>query len=263
MKKQILLVVLVLIAVLALVGCGSSATPVPQPTSPPVVITVIITATPQPVTATLPPPTITPVPTVGETKVAQGTDVAKSSASASSSSRPAATATRRATLVTPVVVPPTFTLVPNKYPAPSMIGPVFDESLGRKDSRSTGEDVVFNWHSVGALGTNECYTIRVDVAPGQGDQFLICDLAETQKGPGVEVRFVLWRPNRGSPNFSSLLTASPTAQTVSWYVTVVRDDGPGGTPAAGAFYATDGQRHKVTPLSPRSSTYSFPLNGGL
>ena len=259
MKKQILLFSTVLILGLALVGCGSAATPVPQPTPPPVVITVVITATPLPVTATPIPPTITPLPTVGSTTAAQA-----SSSSTASSSRPAATATRRATVVTPVgVVPPTFTPVPNKYGAPELIGPVFDESIGRKDSRSTSEDIVFNWRSVQPLGQNECYVIRVEVTPGQGENFLMCDSNETQKGSGVEIRWVLWRPTHGSPNFSSLMPANLSSQSMSWSVYVVHDDGPGGTPSTGAFYAADGLRHKVTPLGPRSRTYTFPFHGGL
>ena len=264
MKKHIFLFVSGLFVVLALVGCGSAATPVPQPTPPPVVITVIVTATLPPVTATSPLPIITPVPTVGETKPAQATDVAKSaSSSASSASRPVATATRRATLVTPAVVPPTFTPVPIKYAAVEMIGPVFDESIPRKDSRSTSEDIVFNWRSVAPLGPNECYAIRVDVTPGQGETFLMCDLHETQKGPGVEIKWVLWRPRNGSPNFSSLLTVSPSSQTISWSVIVVKDDGQGGTGTNSAFYAADGFRHKTAPLSPASRTYKFPFNGGI
>ena len=264
MKNRVLLFISVLIVVLALVGCGSAATPIPQPTPPPVVITVVITATLPPVTATTQPPAITPVPTVGETKSAQPTDSAKaSSSSSSSSSRATVTPTRRATAVTPAVVPPTFTPVPIKYGAVDMIGPVFDESMGRKDSRSTGEDIVFNWRSVAPLGPNECYAIRVDITPGQGETFLMCDLNETQKGPGVEIKWVLWRPNRGSPNFSSLLVPSPASQTVAWSVIVVRDDGQGGSGANSAFFATDGLRHKITPLSPASRTYKFPFYGGL
>ena len=262
MNKKILIFVSFLVLALALVGCGSAATPVPQPTMPPVVITVVITTTPLPVTATPIPPTITPIPTVGATLTQS---VASSSSSLSTSSRSAAapTATRRATAVTPVVVvPPTFTPVPNKYGAPELIGPVLDESLGRRDSRNSSQDIVFTWRSVQPLGQNECYVIRVDVTPGQGDQFLFCDLNQTQKGAGAEVQFVLFRPTIGSPNFSSLMPSNINTQSMSWSVYVAHDDGPGGIPSTGAFYAADNQRHKVTPLSPTSRTYKFPFSGG-
>ncbi len=117
--------------------------------------------------------------------------------------------------------------------------------------------MVFQWQAVGPLGQNECYVVRLDVNPGGGDSFLQCDPSATGAGATKVVNYVLQRPGFTGPNYSGLLAKDASQATVSWYVQVVRDDG---TAATGA-YAVDGSRHKVTPLSPRSTVFQFPLFG--
>ncbi len=251
MTRKTWLLLVLAIVLLALVGCGSApATPTkPAPTQPPAVVTVVITVTPPPATATSA-PTLTPIPTVAAT--APVTATVKPTATAGAP-RPTSTRTR-----TPVAVAPTSTTAPNKYAAPKIVGPIFDEALGRKDERHyPGDALIFQWQSVGALGANECYMIRVDMNPGQGDAFLQCDAGQaTQLGAGGTAQFTLYQPNRGGPNYSSLLPTNVGDTTVNWYVQVVHDDGKGNGP-------TDpgGVRHAVTPLGPKSNTVMFLLKG--
>jgi hypothetical protein len=146
--------------------------------------------------------------------------------------------------------------LPLRYPAPRLIGPVNDPGLGRRDERHNPADtLVFQWQSVGALGGNECYALRVDLSPGQGDSFLQCDAGlATQLVQGATAQFTLYRPGQAGPNYAGLLPPEASDTTVSWSVQVVKDLGKGTGPAS-----PDGTRHNVAPLSPKSSVYQFPL----
>ncbi len=252
-KSWFCLICALVIVSFALVGCGSNAPATPTtkavPTQAPVVVTVVITVTPVPATATSA-ATLTPIPTLAATVPASPTVKATTV-----SGPPKPTATKKPT--TPAVTP-TNTAVPLKYAAPKLVGPIYDLALGRKDERHyPGDALIFQWQSVGNLGPSECYMIRVDMNPGQGDAFLQCDPAKaTQLTAGATAQFMLNQPNRGGPNYSSLLPTTVGDTTVNWYVQVVRDDGKGNGPTD-----PSGGRHAVTPLSPKSNTAMFLLKG--
>lgn len=261
--KTWLLHVLALVPILAVVGCGTTAPPTPTrgaPTQPvtPVQITVVITATPPPPTATVSQPTITPIPTLAITAtVPVATPVPPKPTNTPVTPRPAVT--RTPTKAAPVATTAP-TAVPLKYAAPRIIGPVFDEGLGRKDERHYPADVLkFEWQSVGPLQGNECYLIRVDMVPGQGDAFLQCDPSSTgtQAPLGATASFILNKPNQAGPNYAALLPTSAGETNVNWYVQVVRDNGKGTGAQTG-----DGVRHNTVPLSPKSNTVMFLLKGG-
>ncbi|MBI4785863.1 MAG: hypothetical protein HY782_02315 [Chloroflexi bacterium] len=244
-----------LVIVIAVVGCGTSPTPAPTKaaaTEAPKVITVVITQTPLPRTATPAQPSITPIPTLVLTAtVPVATPIVK--ATTASTPRPAAsrTPTRPAATAMP-------TAIPLKYAAPRLIGPVFDVDSGRRDERHYPADVLkFEWQSVGTLGEGECYLVHVEMIPGQGDSFLQCDpRLATQVGAGAMASFTLNKPTQVGPNYSALIPTQVGDTTVHWYVQVVKDLGKG--PGASA---PDGVRHTVAPLSPKSSTFQFPLKG--
>jgi hypothetical protein len=224
-------------------------------------VTVVVTPTALPPTATLALPTITPIPTIAITTVVPSptTAAAVKPTTAAVATKAGPTATRRPTTpAAPVAPAPTRTAVALKYAAPTPVSPIFDESVGRKDERHYPADVLrFEWQSVGALGGNECYQIRVDMVPGQGDTFLQCDASATQAGLGSVASFTLNKPTQAGPNYSALLPTSAGETFVNWSVQVVRDDGKG-------TLASDpgGGRHNTTPLSPKSNTVKFLLKGG-
>ncbi len=234
--------------VFALVGCGGAvATPTKAPASPsPTQVVVIVTATRPPATPTAP-ATATSVPTTVLTPTAA---VTATSAKPTSTRRPAPTRT-----ATPLPVTPTTAA--NKYSAPRPISPIYDLGIPRKDERHFPADtLVFQWAGVGGLQGNECYQVNVVFTPGQSDTFL-ADCADQTPIPSP-VSFTLNKPNGPGPNYSSLLPFPIANVTVTWWVTVVRDDGKAGSGAFGA----DGSRHKTTPLSPSSNHVEFPLKGG-
>ncbi len=250
--------VFILACSIVLIGCGT-ATPTrlaqPLPTQAPIVITVVVTATPAPVTATAE-LTGVALPTGAATQTSA--TPTRGAGQATSTTRPVVpTNTRRpatATTAAQGTAIPSATTFIQKYPAVRLIGPVFVvDAGGRKDERKfPGDALTFEWESPGGLGGGECYMITVQLTPGQGDYFLQCNSAETQKGQAQTVRFTLERPNRPGPNYTSLLPNPGGDTTVRWYVTVVRDDG----------VAADGVHRKYTPLSPASATFSFPFKGG-
>jgi len=243
MKQKIISLALVTLIVLLVVGCGASPTPTPALTQPPQIITVVVTATPPPATAApaQPTPTLTVATTTTATVALQPTQAPVT---------PKPSATKKPTVPAPTVTP---TPVPLTRSAPKLIGPNFNPDLGRKDERHSPSDaLVFEWESIGPLGPNECYMIRVDFEPGAGDSFLQCDPSETQKAQSQTTRFTLNQPTHGGPNYSGLLPDPPNDLTVKWSVTIVRDDGVG----------PDGVHHKTTPLSPKSDTFQFLLKSG-
>lgn len=252
-RKSWFWLVCALIVLFVLVGCGSApaTTPTkPAATATALVVTVVITVTPPPATATVP-PTLTPIPTVA----APGSPTAAPKATTVPGT-PKATATKKPT--TAAVVPTnTAVPVPIKYPPVTLLGPIFDPN-GRKDQVVVGNEIVYQWGSVGGLGANECYLLRADFNPGAGDNFILCDPSYTQVAQSQIVKFIMVRPGYTGVSYSGLLAQDASSTTVSWYVMIVRDDGVG-TPGA---YAPDGSRHKFTPLSPKSNTAQFPLFGG-
>ncbi len=256
-RKSWFLLVCALVVLSIVSGCGTSSAPTPTKaaaTVAPPVVTVVITATLPPPTATQPVPTITPIPTIAlTTTVAANTPVAVKPTNTAGAPRP--TATRRPNTPTTVAVAATATPLPNKYPGPRLIGPVYDPGLGRLDERhNPGDTLVFQWMAVGPLGPNECYVLRVDFTPGQGDAFLICDSSLTQAAPGATVQFTLYKPTQAGPNYAGLLSPESGDATVKWYVQVAKDQGKGTGPSD-----PSGVRHNVIFLSPRSSVYQFPL----
>lgn len=241
----------------ALIGCGTAPRPTPALTSTPVVITVVVTATP-PVTAA-----VEASPVVTSTVTLSGTQTLLARATNTPGTP---RATRRPTTPTPVPTA-TATPYPLKYSqAVKLIGPVFEGNNPgerRDEAHYPTDALVFEWLSNGPLGGGECYQVRVDIksnADGSvvGDSFIQCDPQETQKGGAQTVRFILNKPSGPGPTYATLIPRGGGDLTVSWSVTIVRDEGP--TPSGGA-YAADGSRHKVIPISPRSSIYSFPLKG--
>jgi hypothetical protein len=252
MKDKVVLVLgISLIVLISTAGCGTAATPTPAPTQAAQVITVVVTATPPPPTATSAAPSITPLPTMNITETTQttATPIKPTSAPvrATATKKPAAPAATA-----------TATPLPLTLPAPVLIGPDFNPDQGRKDERHFPSDaLIFEWQSIGPLGTNVCYMIRVDFVPGAGDSFLQCDPQWTQKAPAQTVQFILYQPNRGGPTYGGLLPNPPSDLMVKWSVTVVADQGQG----TGPVDPRTGIRHKVAPLSPKSDTFEFPFKG--
>jgi hypothetical protein len=154
-------------------------------------------------------------------------------------------------------VTPTPTAVALRYPVPVLIGPIYGAT--RKDERHYPADaIIFEWKSEGPLQGDECYQINVTFNPGGSDSYIQCDPAQaTQIAQGLPSRFTLNSPRQGGLNYGSLLPTTSGDTTVNWNVLVVRDDGPGTGPIG-----SNGTRHKVTPLSPKSETAQFPLKGG-
>lgn len=257
-RKTWFLIVSAFVVLSLIVGCGTSTPATPTKaaaTVAPAVVTVVITATLPPPTATVSVPTITPIPTLAITTTVPVTTSVKPT---NTPGAPKPTATRRPATATPVPQSVAPSPLPLKYAAPRLIGPVNDPGLGRRDERHYPADtLVFQWLSVGALGANECYALRVDLSPGQGDSFLQCDAGQaTQLAQGATAQFTLYRPGQAGPNYASLLPVDVGDTTVSWSIQVVKDLGKGTGPAS-----PDGVRHNIAPLSPKSSVFQFPLKG--
>ncbi|MBI3914508.1 MAG: hypothetical protein HY327_10050 [Chloroflexi bacterium] len=254
--RRLILYAFVVALSFALLGCGT-ATPTrsaqPAATQAPIVITVIVTATPVPITATAEATSAT-TQTAVATQPA-GNNPTRAAGQATSTTRPVGpTNTRRpatATIAPQGTAVPSATIFVQKYPAVRLIGPVFIvDAGGRKDERHFPSDALtFEWESVGGLGGGECYMITVALKPGAGDSFL--NNCESQIGKAQTVRFTLNQPSRAGPNYGSLLPNPSGDTTVSWFITIVRDDG----------LAADGAHHKFTPLSPPSDLFSFPFKG--
>ena len=226
-------------------GCASTPTPaptVPAPTAIPTEIpkpTVAPTNTPLPPTPTTaptvtpPPPTNTPIPTT-----------------------PAPTATNTRVPVTrqpTAVITPTATTVALKYSAPQLNEP----KAG--DTRTTSNDLVFNWQPIAALGANECYLVTVRITNSvdneYGEQSFLAENTCNDAG-NAGVSFTL-RKRAPAPDYAGLVAIAsaktPTTNfRVSWNVTVVQNNG------------TDPNKpdpSQYIPLSPRSETFEFALQG--
>ncbi len=259
-----LLSFLSLIGAVTAVGCGTTAKPTPAATVSPVVITVIVTATPPPGSPT-PESTITPAATLTTTTGLTGTQTLVASKATNTPGAPRPTATRRpATQVAAATA--TASPLPMKYGAVRLQRPIYEgpNPGDQRDERHYPSDALsFEWLTNSALAGGECYEIRVDLksnADGSmvGDSFIQCDPAETQKGGGQTIRFVLNKPNGPGPTYAALIPSGAGDLTVSWSVTIVKD---GEVIPSGGSYAVDGRRHRVFPISPRSQIVSFPLKG--
>lgn len=253
MKTNVpLLFGIALVLLVTIVGCGTAATPTRAPTVAPQVITVVVTATPPPATETPAAPIITPLPTVVVSQTLVTATLAKPT------SEPVATKPAATKKPAPPPASATPSPIPLTLPAPVLIGPDFNPDQGHKDERHFPADaLIFEWQSIGPLGANVCYMIRVDFVPGAGDSFLQCDSQWTQKAQAQTVQFILYQPNRTGPTYGGLLPNPPGDLTVKWSVTVVAEQGQGNGPVD----PRDGTRHKVVPLSPKSDTFQFPFKG--
>ncbi len=236
---------LALLTLIFLTGGCSSVTGVarvtPAPTQTERVIILVVTAT-------LPPsqtpviavePTITPLATL--TPLANLTSTATATTTRAPTVRPpggGATNTPRPATPTP----PAFT-----YPAPNLLAP------GPKDAKHTNEDIPFEWNLQDGrsltLNSGECYLLQVtftaqDTNKPLGGSFDTCTFANGLTiQPGVKARFVLNRPRREGPNYSSFVQDSTQNYDVKWCVSVVLKTGD-----------------QLTPLSP-SACLSFPMLG--
>ncbi|MBM3127686.1 MAG: hypothetical protein FJ009_03525 [Chloroflexi bacterium] len=221
---------LIIVGLLAtlVIGCGTATTPSPAPTQPPQVITVIITATPPPPTATSVAPTVTPMPTLPLTStVAAVTTPTQAVAKATTAPRAAATRT-----ATKPGVAPTATALPLKFGAPALNRPVWTETQ-KDEAKFPGGAIILDWKSVGGLGGEECYLIRittepVNPAPGidsnRSDYWI--DKCGDQTGAGASVKFTLEPPRLvgAAPNYGSILL-NTNEMWATWTVTVVKNLG--------------------------------------
>lgn len=235
--------ILLIATAVVLIGCsGATPTPVPTPTeAPKPTATLLPTATPVKPTATPVPPTATPTP-VPPTPVPP-------------TNTPMPTATNTRVVPTKPKATATNTALALRYRAPELVEP-----MGPRDSRSVGNDLVFVWLSVGALGANECYRVDVTfVNPNNNDlapeNYVWECNNSTDAGARVQPPFVLYRPTYSGRNYAgqlayAILRDNAHSLKVRWTVTVVRDDGVG----------PDGIHHKTTPLSPPSATFEFRLD---
>jgi hypothetical protein len=219
---------LILISSLAIfiIGCGTATTPTPLPTQPPQVITVIVTQTPLPPTATSAAPTVTPMPTLPLTATVTAATPTQAVAKATTAPRPAATRTP-----TKPAIAPTATALPLKFGAPRLNRPVWTENQ-KDEAKFPGGAIILDWQSVGGLGSDECYLIRVStepVNPGPGigvasDYWMT--LCGDQTAAGASVKFTLESPNRpgNAPNYGSILL-NTSEMWANWSVTVVKNLG--------------------------------------
>lgn len=241
--RQILTVFALALIAALVIGCGSSPTATPAPTQPPQQITVIITATPLPPTATPAQPTLTPIPTVAlTTTVSSPTPAAVAQATKPPvTAKPAATRTP-----TKVATPPTATALPIKYGAPVLNYPVWES---KDEVKFDGSDIIFNWQSIGGLQGDECYLIQVRTEPVNGGGASRSDYwmvnCSDQTAIGYPVKFTLWSPKRGSPNYDSVKTGSDQ-MWAHWSVTVVKNLGQCDASKLKCKYA---------PVSPSSTNY--------
>lgn len=211
---------------LIVIGCGTATTPTPLPTQPAQVVTVIITATPLPPTATSAAPTVTAMPTLPLTATVTAATPTQGVAKVATATRPAATRTP----TKPAVVP-TATALPLKFGAPSLNRPVWTETQ-KDEAKFPGGAIILDWKSVGGLGSDECYLVRVTtepVNPGPGigtksDEWVVhCG---NQTAVGASVKFTLESPNRpgGAPHYNSILL-NTNEMWANWSITVVKNLG--------------------------------------
>lgn len=252
MKQQFVLIFTLTLIAAFVISCGSAPTPTPAPTQPPLVITVIITPTPLPATATPSQPTLTPIPTVAVTTTLP---------TAVPATKPAvAVATKPPVVRTPTkpAVAPTATALPLKFAAPGLIEPLWQPpwNEGQKDEvKFPGSAMVFKWRATGGLGSDECYLLSLTSEPinanlpPRSDNFLTNCGDQTQRD--FPVSFVLYQPNKGSPNYTSLMMEA-SEMWVSWTITAVKNQGQ----CADQFHC------KSAPLSPASLRGRFLFKGG-
>lgn len=261
------------ILLIVIAGCGTAPRPTPVATIAPVIITQIVTATPPPVTDTPAPPagsgaTLTAAAAITTTQ----TSVALARPTNTTAPARSSTPTRRPVTATPTkVVTAAPTGIPSiaKYKdAVNLRSPIYagNDPGDQRDVRQAPSDaLVFEWQSNQALGTGECYLIRVDLksnADGstRGDAFMQCDSTQTQKQPAQTVQFILNKPNfTPGPTYAGLIPSGGGDISVTWNVTIVRDDGPASS--GGSYFAVDGSRHNITLLGPVSKTVYFILKG--
>jgi len=219
---------LVILALLVafLVSCGTATAPTPLPTQPPLVITLIVTATPPPPTATSSAPTVTPMPTLPLPGTLPAMTPTPTVARVTSTPRPAATRTP-----TRPAVSPTPTALPLRFGAPTLNRPLWTETQ-KDEAKFPGGAIIFEWKSVGALGNDECYHIRLTtepVNPGPGigvksDYWVV--RCGDQTPAGASVRFTLESPNRRgqAPHYGSVLLDT-NEMWATWVLTVVKNLG--------------------------------------
>lgn len=274
MKQSFLPAFIALVILVTAIGCGTAPRPTAVPSLAPQIITVVITATP-PASADTPVPTVATTTTLTTTTAISATTTAIAQAKATNTTAPvrtASTATRRPNTATPTkagTAAPTGIPSIAKYPqAVTLRGPIYsgNDPGDQRDVRQYGSDaLVFEWQANQALGTGECYLIRVDMksqADGstRGDAFLQCDTNQTQKPTAQVAQFILNKPNfTPGPTYAGLSPSGGGDVNVIWNVSIARDDGPASS--GGFYYAIDGSRHNVTLLSPASKTVYFILKG--
>lgn len=253
-------------------GCGTAPRPTAAPTLAPVIITQIVTATPPPVTDT-PAPSVAATTSITSTSGITTTQTTIAQARPSNTTagvRSSATSTRRPATVTPTkagTVVPTGIPIAIKYPqAIKLIGPVYvgNGPGDRRDEQHYGDALVFEWYSNGGLGEGECYLVRVDAQSNAnqskvGDSFMQCDSAETSKNAAQTTRFILNKPNGPGPTYAALMPSGGGDLSITWAVTVAKDEGAAAN--AFAYFPRDASRHNVTLLSPRSEVFYFPFKG--
>jgi len=246
MKHILLLTALVLLTV----GCASTPTPAPT-AAPATAIPTNIPSTTVAPTATALPPTPTTAPT--DTPLPP-TNTPIPTTPAPTATRTRVPVTRQPTaVITPTVVVTPTTATALKFGAPELIEP-----FAGQIHRAGGEDLVFSWRPVAALGPNECYllTLRItnNVDQNYAQQSFIGNCGDP--GDGQQVRFVLKR-RAPAPDYAGLveIAASKTPAndfTGTWMVTVVQDNGADPNNPAPSQYV---------PLSPTSTPFEFTLQG--
>jgi hypothetical protein len=268
--KKLLGALVALTMLITIVGCGTAPRPTPAATLAPVVITVVVTATPPAtIEPTMTPTTSTTSTVTANSAVTQTLVAARADSATPTTHTASATATRRPATATPTKA---GTAVPTKIPSiAKYTQPVLNlvSPLDAvRDVRNYGSDTLqFEWASIGPLGTNECYLIRVDTKSNAdqsigGDTFLFCDTGTkaTQAALAQTAIFTLNKPNASpGPNYSGISPPGGGDVTITWSVWIARDDGPGAK--GDAYYWLDGSRRKYTLLSPQSATGYATLRG--
>lgn len=236
----------ILLGLMFAVG-GCATTPTPEPTTVPTAIPTLIPTPTQAPTRTSLPPTPTPLP-VTDTPEATNTPLVTDTPLPTDTPLATATNTRR-----PATPKPTETVAPTEvpvsFPAPELVEPGV---AGAIDTRTAGkDDLVFRWKPVGRLDAGECYQVTVRITNVVDDEhadqpYLVQDTCNSGGDKPVE-QFALLAKKHGQPDYEGLTniasTGTPTNQyKVTWYVTVVRQDGA-----------------QTTPISPPSAPAEFTL----
>lgn len=241
-----LVLALVLTGVVGIAGCATTPTPAPT-VAPTAIPTAIPKPTDVPPTNTALPPTPTTAPTI--------TPLPPTNTPIPTTPAPTATNTR-----VPVTRQPTATAVPTetnvalKFPAPQLIEP------GAGDTRVSGsDDLIFRWHPVAALGTDECYLVTVRITNTvdneYGEQSFLAQNT-CNDGGSAPVSFTL-RKRSPAPDYAGLVAIasakSPsTSFVVRWFVTVVQNRGADPNKPDPAQFS---------PISPASEPLEFSLLG--